>query len=193
MVREREKEGNSKRWKVISKNVKMCPMPKPLSNKFKLLPVPTQQQYALRMKHRRRVTRYSSYGIAFAFFTSINSSFKLLVNEHKNSFLSIPCLEYYILTLRKPNCRPKKMSPQTLSQQQWLNLEVKSYPSSKTEAIQVTATRLLKKQHSIKSMHQKIRIQWVFRRSRRVTRRNFELEENFGLARPNFCRLRSRF
>ena len=97
---EREKEGNSKRWKVISKNVKMCPMPKPLSNKFKLLPVtvfslPThEQQYALRMKHRRRVTRYSSYGIAFAFFTSINSSFKLLVNEHKNSFLSIPCLEY---------------------------------------------------------------------------------------------------
>ena len=89
----------------------------------------------------------------------------------------------YILTLRKPNCRPKKMSPQTLSQQQWLNLEVKSYPSSKTEAIQVTAT----------SMQQKIRIQWVFRRSRRVTRRNFELEENFGLARPDFCRLRSRF
>lgn len=75
------------------------------------------------------------------------------------------------------------MSPQTLSQQQWLNLEVKSYPSSKTEAIQVTAT----------SMQQKIRIQWVFRRSRRVTRRNFELEENFGLARPDFCRLRSRF
>ena len=66
--------------------------------------------------------------------------------------------------------------------QQWLNLVVKSYPSSKTEAIQVTATRLLKKQHSIKSMHQKIRIriQWVFRRSRRVTRRNSKLGEDFG-------------